>query len=178
MFKKLFIAVLIIILASLVLPSCKRTYFYLQEEVLNNKKLKFNTRESYYRYGQQIELTGGGFRVDSGDDILIYIKGETTVSGVGEPGIMTLEFREVARFYIALTPPLGVGKYDIKHKALCEIINSLSYKTGENLFTCQQGEVVIDSLKKDYIYGKITGEYLNTSNKRLSIEGNIKAKRD
>lgn len=175
--KKLIIPILIIIFSVSIFASCNRTYFYLKEEVLNNKKLKFKTRESYYRYGQQIELTGGGFRVDSGEDVLLYIKGETTVTGVGEPGIMTLEFREVAQFYIALTPPLGVGKYDTKHKAICEILNSLSYKTGENLFTCQRGEVVIDSLKKDNIYGKITGDYLNTSNKRLSIEGNIKAKR-
>jgi len=178
MFKKLLIPVLIIVFSSLIFISCKRTYFYLEEEVLYNKRLKFNTKESYYRYGQQIILTGGGFRVDSGDDVLLYIKGETTVTGVGEPGIMTLEFREVARFYISLTPPLGIGRYDTKYNAICEIINSHSYQSGENLFTCQQGEVVVDSLKGDKIFGTISGEYLNTSNKRLSIEGDIKAKRD
>lgn len=177
MFRKLLIWSVLVILAASFSTSCKRTYFYLKEEVHDNEQLKFNTKKSYYQYGKQITLSQGSFRIDPGDDALLYIKGETTVTGVGEPGVMTLDFREIAHFYINLTPPIGIGRYDTRYKAICEIINSTSYTLGDNLFTCQQGEVVIDSLKGDKIFGTITGRYLSSGNKRLTIEGNIKAKR-
>ncbi len=176
--KKTFILVTLLVLITLTLVSCKRVYFHLREEVHNNRAMKFKTAESYYALGQEISLTRGTFRIEYGDQALLHIVGKARITGVGEEGVATLDFNETARFYIALPLDFEIGgRYDTKHNAICEIINSFAYKSGETLFTCQEGIVVIDSLAHNKYYGTFSGDYINTSNKRLSVEGNFKAGR-
>ncbi len=177
MIKKIFILIPVLTLTVFLLLSCKRTYFHLTEEVHDNVAMRFTTGTSYFEPGRSIVLTGGKYRIEWGDSIVLFVEGKAKFTGVGEEGIGTLDFTETARFYITLQPSLKAGRYNTRYKAICEIINSFTYGEGENLFTCQSGEVVIDSLRKGKIYGVFTGEYLNTSNKHLSVKGDIKAGR-
>jgi hypothetical protein len=157
------------------LAACKRIYYHVSEEVTGNERNKFRLQEAYYQMGKSIAITGGKFALVPGDSIVLYIKGQGTVTGVGESGVATLDFPETTRFYISLPNILGVKTYNTGHRAICEITGNLSYGPGENLFVCQSGKVVIDSLKKDKIYGNFSGNYLNTSNKSIAVDGKFKA---
>ncbi len=157
------------------LAACKRIYYHVSEEVSGNKPNKFRIQESYYQMGKSIAITGGRYELVPGDSIILYIKGQGTVTGVGEAGVATLDFPETTRFYIALPNRLDVKTYNTGRRAICDITGNLNYGEGEDLFVCQSGKVVIDSLKGDKIYGNFSGKYLNTSNKSITVEGPFKA---
>jgi hypothetical protein len=170
----LFLLILSILLI-ITVGSCKKTYFYMTEEIHENQTNKFTVKDSYYRMGKSIALTGGRYEITPGDSIVLFIVGQGKVSGVGSEGVMGLDFAETARFFISLPVRLSVQEYDTQHGAICEITGSLNYGQGESIFTCQSGSVVIDSLKKDNVYGHFDGTYLNTSNKSFTVEGPFKA---
>jgi hypothetical protein len=165
------LSVLIIVFAG----SCKRTYIRMTEEVFDNVEIRFAVKESYYRMGKSIALTAGRYEITPGDSIVLYIRGQGRVGGLGEESVVGLDFVETARFFISLPIRLSMQTYDTQHKAICEITGSLNYGPGENLFICQSGQVVIDSLKKENIFGNFKGSYLNTSNKSFKVEGPFKA---
>jgi hypothetical protein len=171
---RLLAALILSVLIVTLLASCKRTYFHIKEEINNNTSVRFTTKESYYQMGKSIALTSGSYRIVPGDSIVMFIEGKASMGSVGETGVATFEAQETARFYVMLPSLPKVGKYNVSHRAICEIIGR--YNQGEGLFVCQSGQVVIDSLKRSKIYGKLTGEYLNTSNQKLSVDGNIKAR--
>lgn len=157
------------------LAACKRLYYHVSEEISGNKPNKFRVQKAYYQMGKSIAITGGRYELVPGDSIILYIQGQGTVTGVGEAGVATLDFPETTRFYISLPNLLNVKTYRTGRRAICEITGNLNYGPGENLFVCQSGRVVIDSLKKDNIYGNFSGKYLNTSNKSITVEGAFKA---
>lgn len=174
MSRKFFIsAVAVAILLSL--AACKRMYYHVSEEVAGNTPNKFRLQESYYQMGKSIAITGGRYELVPGDSIILYIKGQGTVTGVGEAGVATLDFPETTRFYIMLPNNLSLKSYNTGGRAICDITGNLNYGAGEDLFVCQSGKVVIDSLKGDKVYGKFSGKYLNTSNKSISVDGPFKA---
>lgn len=156
--------------------SCKKTYFRMTEEVHQNATSKFAIKEAHYRLGKSIALTAGRFELTPGDSMVLYIEGQGKVAGIGEQGVISLDFAQTARFYIVLPVRLSLQKYNIGQKAICEITGGFAYGPGENLFICQSGSVVVDSLKKDDVYGQFRGTYLNTSNKSFTVEGPFKAK--
>ncbi len=157
------------------LAACKRTYYHVSEEITGNQPNRFRLQEAYYQMGKSIAITGGRYQLVPGDSTLLYIQGQGTVTGVGEAGVATLDFPETTRFYISLPNVLGVKTYNTGRRAICEITGNLNYGAGEDLFVCQSGKVVIDSLKGDKIYGNFSGTYLNTSNKSITVDGPFKA---
>jgi hypothetical protein len=157
------------------LAACKRIYYHVSEEISGNKPNKFRIQEAYYQMGKSIAITGGRYELVPGDSIILFIQGQGTVTGVGEAGVATLDFPETTRFYISLPNILGVKTYHTGRRAICEITGNLNYGPGEDLFVCQSGKVVIDSLKGDKIYGNFSGKYLNTSNKSITVDGPFKA---
>lgn len=165
------LAGILIVLAS----SCKRLYFHVTEEVLSGESNRFTQKKAYYWMGRSIALTAGRFEITPGDSTVLFIEGRGSVTGVGEAGVATLDFGETARFFIALPLKIQARRYDTRFRAICEVTGSLKYGAGENLFVCQSGEVVVDSLKGTRIYGTFRGDYLNTSNKRLAVDGQFKA---
>lgn len=168
-------ALLIIIIAAVVVAGCKKTYFNIIEEVQGSDKLKFTTKRTYLEKGKSIALTQSRYRLLPGDSTVLFLEGQAKLTGVGESSVAEFDFIETALIYITLPPVIEPGKYAIGHKSICEIINSNVYKAGENLFIGQSGRVVIDSLYKGKYYGSFSGNYINTSNKSLTIEGSIKA---
>jgi len=173
--KNILFFIVLAALSIIFFGSCKKTYFRMTEEVNQNATNKFAVKEAYYRMGKSIALTAGRFELTPGDSIVLYIEGRGKVSGIGDQGVVGLDFAETTRFYMTLPIRLSLKKYDIGHKAICEITGSLNYGAGEGLFVCQSGSVVVDSLKKDDVYGRFEGKYLNTSNKSFSVEGPFKA---
>jgi hypothetical protein len=167
--------VLAAVLVAILSGGCKNTYFHLTEEINDNATNRFTVKDAYYRMGKSIAITGGRFEITPGDSIVLFLEGHGKVTGVGESGVAGLDFGQTARFYIRLPLQLDLQKYDTKFKAICEITGSYGYGSGENLFVCQSGKVVVDSLKKDKVYGSFSGSYLNTSNKSLLVEGDFKA---
>ena len=162
-------------LAIIFCGSCKKTYFRITDEVDPKSAGKFTIKKATYRMGRSIALTSGRFQLTPGDSIVLYIEGQGKVTGIGEQGVATLDFAETARFYMTLPIRLSLQEYDIGQKAICEITGNLNYGPGENLFVCQSGSVVVDSIKKDDVYGRFEGRYLNTRNKSFSVEGPFKA---
>jgi len=156
---------------------CKRTYFRITEESKGNTPLRFTIKKSYYRPNQSISLVGGRYAITSGDSLLLYIEGKAKIPGVGEVGVAELDLSETARIYISLPPGQKTGRQHIDHRSICEIVGGGAYRMGENLFVCQSGEIVIDSLVGKEFYGKFNGKYLNTSSRTLTAEGDIKANR-
>ena len=175
MSKKAIIGAAAVVGILLSLAACKRFYYHVSEEVAGNQPNKFRVQEAHYQMGKSIAITGGRYEIVPGDSIILYIKGQGTVTGVGEAGVATLDFPETTRFYISLPNILGVKTYNIGQKAICEITGNLDYGSGENLFVCQSGRLVVDSLKKDKIYGNFSGKYLNTSNKSITVDGSFRA---
>jgi hypothetical protein len=171
--------VILVVLSLLVLvlaASCKKTYLYLSEEVRDNKPARFAIQEAYYLRGKSIALYAGRFQLTPSDSVVLHLSAQGSVTGFGEAGVATLDFDQVARVYIVLPNRLTPGEYDIGRNGVCEITGSLNYRQGENLFVCQSGRLVIDSLKGDKIFGIISGTYLNAGNQSLSLEGAVKAK--
>jgi hypothetical protein len=167
--------IILILLSLIALISCKRTYFYVSEEVHDNTSVRFTTKSSFYTKGKSIALTHGGFELIPSDSTVLFIEGQSTGRSKSGVSIAQLRLSETARFYVTLPNTIRVGKYNIGHKAICEITGNLNYRIGETLFTCQRGNVVVDSLVGTKIYGTIEGDYLNTRNQKLKIDGNIKA---
>lgn len=167
--------VLAAVLALAFTCGCKNTYFHLTEEINDNATHRFTVKDAYYRMGKSIALTAGRFEITPGDSMVLYLEGQGRVTGVGEAGVAGLDFGQTARFYIRLPLQPERQKYDTEHKAICEITGSYGYGPGENLFVCQSGNVVVDSLRKDKIYGSFRGSYLNTSNKSMLVEGSFRA---
>lgn len=155
---------------------CKRTYFRIREESQNKQTVKFTMRESYFQLGKSIALTQGKFEIRPGDSTVLYVSGEASLSGVGEAGVATLQFNETARFFFMLPIFLKTGSYDVNYRSICEVIGSPQYGYNENLFTCQSGRVVIDSIKGSKIFGQFGGKYINTRNATLTVEGDFHAK--
>ncbi|MEE9442739.1 MAG: hypothetical protein V3V99_08735 [candidate division Zixibacteria bacterium] len=173
--KNQYLWIILILLSLFALLSCKKTYFYVSEEVHDNTSVRFTTKSSFYTKGKSIALTHGGFELVPSDSTVLFIEGQSTGVGKGGVSVAQLRLAETARFYVTLPNTINVGKYNIGHKAICEITGNLNYRIGETLFTCQRGSVVVDSLVGSKIYGTISGDYLNTRNQTLKIEGNIKA---
>lgn len=167
--------IVIIFLSLAALISCKKTYFYIAEEVHDNTSVRFTTKSSFYTLGKSIALTHGGFELVPSDSTVLFIEGESTGRSKSGASIAQLRLSETARFYVTLPNNVNVGKYNIGHKAICEITGNLNYRIGETLFTCQSGSIVVDSLVGTKIYGTIEGDYINTRNQKLKIDGNIKA---
>ena len=167
----------VLILTVILLSACKKTYFSITEEARDNQTLRFTVHKADYQLGQSITLTGGGFLLTPADSQVIFVEGRAEYKDIGEQGVAALAVTATARFYIALPNVLKAGRYNIKYHSICEIMGSLNYQPGETLFTCQSGEVVIDSIAKGQYYGSFKGEYLNTSNKHLTVDGDLKAKR-
>lgn len=173
--SKIFIVVSLAALLVISFVSCKRTFFHVTEEVANNETNRFTVKKAYYQMGKSIALTAGRYELTPGDSIVLFVEGQGRVSGIGSEGVVGLDIGETARIYMTLPVKLQVMKYDLRFKAICEITGSLNYSHGENLFVCQSGQVVIDSLKGNDIFGTFKGSYLNTSNKSLKVEGPFKA---
>lgn len=161
---------------AVLLVSCKKTYFHVSEEVNKNAKVRFTQQNAYYQMGKSIALNAGRYQLVPGDSIVLYIEGLGKFTGVGEVSVATLDIGETSRFYIALPNMLAAGKtYDTRNRAICEITGNFQYGSGENLFICQSGQVVIDSLKGSRVHGAFSGEYLNARNQSLSVTGAFKA---
>jgi hypothetical protein len=174
--KKNIISIIVLaVLLMIFVGSCKRTFFQVTEEMNKNQARQFVVKDAHYRMGKSIAITGSRFELTPADSIVLFIEGQSKVTGVGEEGVMTLDFAETTRFYIVLPIRLSPKKYDTEHRAICEITGNLNYGAGENLFICQNGQVVIDSLKKNNIFGTFRGRYLNTSNKSFMVEGPFEA---
>ncbi|MCK5127870.1 MAG: hypothetical protein KAR42_16555 [candidate division Zixibacteria bacterium] len=172
---KRFLIIVTLGLLLLSLISCSKSYFTIAEEVHENTAIKYKTVNSFYEMGKSIELTRGKFQLIPGDSIVLFIEGRSTKSTVSGETFAELPTAKSARFFVTLPISIAEGKYNTTHKAICEIIGSLNYQTGEGLFTCQSGEVVIDSLKGEKLFGSITGKYRNTKNQSLTVNGNIEA---
>lgn len=168
----LFVAALVILAA---LGACNKTYFQIAEEANNNVAVRYTTTTGAYTMGKSIALTRGKFEIIPGDSVVLYIEGRSTGKGVGEESVAELELATHARFYVMLPNMITVGRYNTQHRAICEVVGSMHYQTGENLFICQSGRISVDSLDGSKIYGKISGVYLNTKNQTLTVEGDIKA---
>jgi len=173
--KKSVVIIILAVFIAAFIGSCKKTHFQLTEEVHDSQTFRFTLKEAYYRMGHSIAITGGRFELTPADSIVLYIEGQGKVFGYGEKGVVGLDFAQTARFYITLPVRLSPGKYDTRQKAICEITGSLAYGQGENLFVCQSGRVVIDSLIGTDIYGNFKGKYVNTSNKFVYGDGPFKA---
>lgn len=159
------------VLATASLTSCKKIYFRVSEEANDNKANRFAITEAYYQMGKSIALTGGRYELTPSDSIVLFIEGQGKVTGIGGDGVVGLDYAQTARFFMTLPVRLQPKNYDTRFRSICEITGSLNYGAGENLFVCQSGQVVIDSLKKDTVYGTFKGTYLNTSNRTLSVDG-------
>ena len=175
MSKKSILAFILAATVILGLISCKRLYFHVTEENRGGASNRFVLKKAHYQMGKSVAITGGRFQLVPSDSIVLYIEGQGTVTGVGEAGVATLDFAETTRFYIVLPTRLSVKKYDVGNRAICEITGSLGYNPGENLFVCQSGQVVVDSLKKEKIFGTFAGKYINTRNQSMTVDGRFKA---
>lgn len=175
MSKNRFIIPAVVAVLLLSLGACKRIHFTVSEEVNDNRSNRFVIKEAWYQMGKSIALTGGQYQIVPGDSIILYIRGMGTVTGVGEAGVATLDFPQTTRFYIMLPNRLSLRRYDIGRRAICEITGSMAYDQGENLFVCQTGQVVIDSLKGEKLHGQFSGIYLNTRNQSITVDGPFKA---
>ena len=175
MIRKISITILILLAAVLAL-GCKRTKFTVAEEVNQNIAIRYTTTDSYYLAGKSIALKQSKFQLIPADSMVLFFQGNTTKSADGGQSIAQLQLARTARFYATLPVTLKPGKYDITFKSICEIVGSLNYQEGEGLFTCQSGQVVVDSLKKGEIFGSVSGTYRNTKNQSLKISGAIKAR--
>ncbi|MFH1699493.1 MAG: hypothetical protein ABIE07_02805 [Candidatus Zixiibacteriota bacterium] len=167
--------IVLFLLSLFALMSCKRTYLYVAEEVYENTSVRFTTKSSFYTMGKSIALTHGGFELVPSDSTVLFIEGQSTNTGKGGISVAELRLAETARFYVTLPNTIRVGEFNIEHKSICEITGNLNYRIGETLFTCQRGSIIVDSLVGSKIYGTIDGDYLNTRNQTLKVEGNIKA---
>jgi len=157
------------------LGACKKTYFHVSEEANDGVTVRFKTAETYYLMGKSIALTEGSFRLTPCDSTVLFIEGEATNVAARGANFFQWKMSQTARFFVTLPPRLRAGRYDAGHHAVCEIVGSKNYQVGENLFVCQSGEVVIDSLKGNKVFGKISGRYLNTRNQSLTVDGPFKA---
>jgi hypothetical protein len=173
--RHIYIGVTLVVILLMQVVSCKKTYFHISEEVHNNQPIRFTTKQAFYQMGKAIALTGGGFELIPGDSIVLTIVGQGKAPGDTEGSVVRLDFAETARIYAGLPVNIRPGVYKTENRAICEITGSLAYGIGENLFVCQSGEVRVDSLTDTKIYGTIFGEYLNTSNKKLTIDGPFQA---
>ena len=175
MSRKLFVIIAASMMLIVFAGSCKKTYIKMAEEVNENASNRFEVRDAYYQMGKSIALYAGRFELTPADSLVLYIEGRGKMFSAGEKGVAALDVAQTARFYIVLPPRLSLKTYETGNNAICEITGNLKYGVGENLFICQSGSVVIDSLKKDDVFGSFKGNYLNTSNKSFQVEGPFKA---
>ncbi len=173
--NQLFKIIGILLLVIIALVACKKTYFNISQEVYDNNSYRYTTKESFYMRGKSIALTEGKFELTPSDSVVLFVKGQSTGTHAKGKGFARFDLVETALVYVTMPNTINPGKYNIKHKSICEINGNMNYQFGENLFICQNGQVVVDSLDGERIYGRIKGTYLNTKNQSLIIDGNIKA---
>lgn len=175
MTRKAAIVIIIGVVLLAGLGACKKTYFHVSEEANDGVAVRFKTVEAHYMMGKSIALTEGSFRLTPCDSTVLFIEGEATDVATRGANFFQWKMSQTARFFVTLPARLRAGRYDAGHHAVCEIVGSKNYQVGENLFVCQSGEVVVDSLKGNKVFGKISGRYLNTKNQSLTINGSFKA---
>ena len=159
------------------LTSCKKYYFLMADEGSKKPTARFKVTGAYYQLGQSIALTRGYYELRPADSTLLYFEGEGAAAVLGEEGVATLAVNQVARLFFTLPNRVTVGHHDVGGHGIAEIMRSLKYKSGENLFVCQKGGVTVDSLKGSKLYGRFRGTYVNTSNHSFYLEGAFKVNR-
>lgn len=162
-------------LAALAVTGCERSYFFVSEDIAGEEMHKFTLHDAYYMTDRRIELTGGKYLIASGDSTVLFVTGGTHFSVVEEKKVAGFDITERARFYMMLPPRLKPGSYTVNNQAICEIVGNILYKSGENLFVCESGQVTIDSVDGRKLYGMFSGRYINTSNNQLNVEGPFQA---
>jgi len=173
--SRIVFGIIIAVIIAVGLNACKKTYFHVSEQITGNVKNRFTTKSSYYLVGQSLALTGGRYAIHPGDSVLLFIEGQAKVPGVGQNDVAGFDVDETARFFFVLPPLPQPGTYDLQYNGIAEILNDEYYSEGTNLFTCQSGKLVIDSVKSAELYGRFVAEFLNTQNKKLSALGDFKA---
>ncbi|MEZ5360529.1 MAG: hypothetical protein R3F48_17075 [Candidatus Zixiibacteriota bacterium] len=156
--------------------SCKKTHFTIAEEVHDNVGIRYTTKTTWYTMGKSIVLTQGKYQLIPSDSVVLYVEGESTGEAVSESAVAELKLAKTARFYFTLPRSIKPGRYDTGFKSICELMGSVNYGVGENLFTCQSGHVVIDSLRGEEVFGSIEGTYRNTRSQSLKLDGSFRAK--
>jgi|GEM_PF-3056819 hypothetical protein len=164
-------------LGIIALTSCKSYYFLMADEGSKKPTDRFKVTNAYYQSGQSIALTRGYYEIRPADSTLLYFEGEASAAEVGEVGVATLSVNQVARLFFTLPNRFGVGHHDVGGHGLAEIMRSMKYKSGENLFVCQKGGVTVDSLKGSKVFGRFRGTFVNTSNHSFYLEGAFKVNR-
>ena len=165
------------ILSLLGLASCKSFYFSMADEGSQKPTARFKVTDAYYQIGQSIALTHGYYELRPADSTLLYIEGEAPAAELGEQGVATLTVNQMARLYFTLPDQITVGHHDVGGRAIAEIMRSMKYPSGQNLFVCQKGGVTVDSLKGSKVFGRFRGTFVNTSDHSFYLEGAFKAGR-
>jgi hypothetical protein len=168
---------LIPLIGSLTFTGCEKSRFWVKEEIAGEARHSFTLEEAYYLTDRTIELTRGKYQIVGGDSLVLYISGAAKFSVTGKDKLAGFDIKEKARFYLMLPPQLAPRSYTINNRAICEIIGNAMYDPGESLFICESGQVTIDSLVDTKIYGAFAGQYVNTSNNRLEVDGPFAADR-
>lgn len=158
------------------LASCKSTHFTIAEEIHDNTAIRYTTKTTWYTMGKSIALTRGKYQLVPSDSVVLFVEGESTGEAVTGSSIAELKLAKTARFYFTLPPRIQPGKYKTGLKSIGEVMGSVNYAAGENLFTCQTGTVVVDSLRGEEMFGTISGTYRNTKNQSLKLDGAFRAK--
>ncbi len=175
--RQYFRYLLLPLLMVLALSACSSTYFYITEEARDGKTYQYGLSKGYFEAGKSLAISNGRLKITPGDSLLLYLEGSSRKTGESRIGIATLDFVQKARFYIMLPSQPELRSYSMQYNAICEVLLSGLYDEGANLFTCQRGEIVLDSIAKGDHWGRFKGVFLNTQNKEIEVEGDFRAGR-
>ncbi|NMC42650.1 MAG: hypothetical protein GYA46_01910 [candidate division Zixibacteria bacterium] len=161
----------------LTLDGCKKTYLQIAEEPAGAPALRFTIDQASHEPMRAIQVTEGRYSIIAGEGTVLFIEGSSSALGPGEAGVATMDYHRTVRLYLALPLKPAVGRYEITSQSICELIGGGDAAEGSGLFRGDAGAMVVDSLKKNRIYGTLDAGFVNPAGLRVTVTGPVKAGR-
>jgi hypothetical protein len=178
--KRLVAAVLLAVAVSavgLMLGGCKKVYLQVADESSNAPALRFTVGEAYHEPMRATRVAEGRYSIVAGEGTVLTIEGTGSTLGAGEAGVATIDYHRTVRLYLTLPLKPAIGRYEINSQSICELIGGGDAAEGSGLFQGDSGTMVIDSLKKNRMYGTLDAGFVNAAGRHLTVTGPIKAGR-
>lgn len=161
----------------LTLDGCKKTYLHITEEPAGAPALRFTIDQAAHEPMRVIQVTEGKYSIIVGVGTVLSIEGTSSTLGPGEAGVATMDYHRTIRLYLALPATPAAGRYAIDAQSICELIGGGRSAEESGLFRGEAGALVIDSLKKNRMYGTLDAGFVNAAGRRVTVTGPIKAGR-
>jgi len=80
------------------------------------------------------------------------------------------------RLFIQLPPKVQPYRLTLKERSFAQMLGRYTVPADEKVFLPDTGDLVIDSLTKDHLYGTIGARFMNKKGEPLSFEGKFRAR--